>query len=136
VIVLVGALTVWYVMPWRAADRLAKDVVTAGRELVAELPERDEPPVLFVRGLPDVYRGAQVFRNCFHLALPAATERPVIAHAVASGAGSAGLPAQVVEVSNLLPGEYEVSWHEETGRMEITRAGPPATGHGPGGAGP
>ena len=136
VIVLVGALTVWYVMPWRGADRLAKDVVAAARDIVRELPASEEPPVLFVRRLPDTYRGAQVFRNCFHLALSAASERPVIAHVVASGARSAGLPAQVLEVSNLLPGEYEVSWQEETRRMEITRAGPPAAGHGPGGASP
>jgi len=136
VIVLVGALTVWYVMPWRGADRLAKDLVAAARGIVRELPASEEPPVLFVRKLPDTYRGAQVFRNCFHLALSAASERPVIAHVVASGARSAGLPAQVLEVSNLLPGEYEVSWHEEMGRMEITRAGPPAVGDAAGGAGP
>lgn len=136
VIVLVGALTVWYVMPWRGADRVAKDVVAAARGMVRELPASEEPAVLFVRELPDTYRGAQVFRNCFHLALSAGSERPVIAHVVASGARSAGLPAQVVEVSNLLPGEYEVSWREETRTMEITRAGPPAAGDAARGAGP
>ncbi|UCC68242.1 MAG: hypothetical protein JSV79_14230, partial [Armatimonadota bacterium] len=118
-----AALTGWYVVPWKQADALAQDVLAAGRKLVSELPPAEQPPLLFVRGLPDIHRGAQVFRSGFEPALRTAAERPLLIRTVARHAGSASVAAEAFQFSSLLPNEYEVAWRGDTKTMEIVRSG-------------
>ena len=123
----VGAgLTAAFVVPWRNAAKLAGRVVAATERVVAELPARPRRPALFVRGLPDNLQGAQVFRNCFKEALTQRLGRPLQITCVASGPGSSGVPSEVMAVSALLPGEYELAWEEEKAEMQVMRACPPS----------
>jgi hypothetical protein len=135
VVVAAGALCVWYVTPWRQADGLAKEVLAGGQRVVAELPETEQTPVLFVQGLPDTHLGAQVFRNSYAPALTQSVERPVVVQTVAARGGATGLTPQLLKMSVLLPGEYELTWREATRTMEVTRAGRPATVGGSEGGG-
>ena len=123
VILLAAGLCVWYVVPWRQADALAREVLAAGRQVVADLPETDQTPVLFVQGLPASHFGAQVFGNGFEAALMETLDRPVLVQTVASRGASSGLTPELLELSVLSAGEYELTWRETTRSMEITRAG-------------
>ncbi len=126
VVVAAGALCAWYVTPWRQADALARDVLAGGQRVVAELPETEQTPVLFVQGLPDTHIGAQVFRNGYGPALTQSVARPVVVQTVAARGGTSGLTPQLLKMSVLLPGEYELTWRDATRTMDVTRAGRPA----------
>lgn len=126
-LVVAAGLTVTFVLPWREADKLSDRVLTATERLVAELPPGPRAPALFVGGLPDNWKGAQVFRNCFKEALSERLGMPLQVTCVASGPegpGASSLPSEVMEVSALLPGEYELRWNEKTSEMQVVRAGP------------
>ena len=127
IVIIAAALTAWYVVPWKEADALARDVLTAGRRVVAELPAGQRPPVLYVRGLPDGHRGAQIFRNGFKAALNEVADRPVLVRTVAPRKYRSDIPAEVLDLSQLLPGEYEVAWRDESQEMIVLRAGGPPT---------
>lgn len=127
IVLAAAVLCVWYVTPWRQADALAKEVLAGGQRVVADLPETGQTPVLFVQGLPDTHLGAQVFRNSYAPALMQSVDRPVVVQAVAARGGASGLTPQLLKMSVLLPGEYELTWREATRSMEVTRAGMPAT---------
>ncbi len=123
IVIAAAVLTAWYVVPWKEADVVARDVVRAGRRLVVELPAHEQPPVLYVRGLPDGHRGAQIFRNGFEAALNKAGGRAVLVRTVAPRKHPSDIPAEVLDLSQLLPGEYEVAWRDESGEMLVLRAG-------------
>ena len=117
-----AGLTAWYVQPWRQAGALAARVVAEGARVVGALPESVEQPTVYFQGLPETYHGAQVFRNCYSVALGEHLTRPAAVHVVAHGAGAEITP-QVMAMSTLLPGEYVVAWQKAAKRMEVVRSG-------------
>jgi hypothetical protein len=118
-----GVLTVVYVLPWREAAGLADQVVTATARLTSTLPAGEHGIVLFIRDLPDNVDGAPVFRHGFSEALAERMRAPVEANYVAAKRGDEGVPSEVLALSSLLPGEYEVAWRYKDRRTEVLRAG-------------
>ena len=127
VVLAAAVLCVWYVTPWRQADALAKEALAGGQRIVADLPETEQAPMLFVQGLPETHLGAQVFRNSYAPALMQSVDRPIVVQTVAARGEASGFTEQQLEMSVLLPGEYELTWREATRSMEVTRAGRAAT---------
>jgi len=127
VVLAAAVLCVWYVTPWRQADALAKEALAGGQRIVADLPETEQAPMLFVQGLPETHLGAQVFRNSYAPALMQSVDRPIVVQTVAARGEASGFTQQQLEMSVLLPGEYELTWREATRSMEVTRAGRAAT---------
>ena len=120
-ILVAAALSVWYVVPWRQAALLRDDVLAASVRVVATLPDSPPPSTVFVQEVPRRHLGAPVFEACFGLALSPLLERPVSIQEIAPT--SAAL--SVMSESDLLPGEYLVSWNDESRDMVVERAGSP-----------
>jgi len=118
-IVFAAVLSVWYVAPWRQAARLRDDLLAAGVRVVDELPDSPPPSTVFVKDFPLRHLGAPMFEVCFSMALSPLLDRQVSVQEVAP------TPAafHVMSISDLLPGEYLVSWKADSRTMVIERAG-------------
>jgi hypothetical protein len=118
-ILVAAVLSRWYVVPWRQAALLRNDVLAAGVRVVATLPDSPPPSTVFVKGVPLRHLGAPVFEACFDFALSPLLDRPVSIQEIAP----ASTALRVMSASDLLPGEYLVSWNAESQDMVIERAG-------------
>jgi hypothetical protein len=122
-----AVLSLWYLSPWLGAARIVRRVLAAGSKAVEALPASTTKPVVYIENLPDTYLGAQVFRNGFPLALPSLLKRPVLLRQV--GPGSAyKIPAPVLALSTLYPGEYAIAWEEKARKFRLVRSGAQAGG--------
>lgn len=119
-VVVAGALTAWYVMPWHAAHRQVERIVAQGAQLAEELESRQPGMVLYVQGLPEKRLGAQVMRNSFPQAVSLRLKRPVSIRTVSS---HGDVPPEVFALSTLMPNEYLAAWSEDTGGFEILKRG-------------
>lgn len=114
---------------YREADRLTNQVLSAAADLVKDLPDSPQPPVLYVRDLPPSYLAAPVFFVGFPQALSMHTDRPLSVRAVSpiSASIGAGLESRidpdVLEYSILGPGEYVAAWRPDSETMEIIKVG-------------
>ena len=124
------ALTVWYIVPWRQAGAEARQALSAGVALIHELGAAEEPPTLFVRGLPEAYQGAPVFANCYPQAIDLAMGQYIPVRVVAATRGA--VHPDVMAAWRLQPGEYLVAFDADAGRMRIVRSGRPTKGQAPG----
>ncbi len=118
------ALTLWYTTPWLKAGAQARQVVAAGVALVHDLRPAGHPPTLYVRDLPEAYKGAPVFAYCYPQALGVALGRHISVRVV-SGAARGAIPSDVMSAWHLLPNEYLVAYDSGSARMRIIRRGPP-----------
>ena len=118
-ILVAAALSIWYVVPWRQAALLRNDVLAASVRVVATLPDSPPPSTVFVQGVPLRHLGAPVFEACFGIALSPLLERRVSIQEIAPTWAA----LSVMSASDLLPGEYLVSWNDESEDMVIERAG-------------
>ncbi len=121
-LVLAGALCVWYLTPWLGARRVADETLAAGVRMVEEAPPTVVEPTFFLQSLPDTYSGAQIFRNCFPVALNQKLGRKVLVRTV----GIRGdLPPETMALAPLQPGEFLYEWDAKRKRMNLLRQGGP-----------
>ena len=119
-IVAAAVLSVWYVAPWRQAARLRDDLLGSAVGVVATLPDSPPPSTVLFEGVPFSHLGAALFvEGCFWKALAPLVDRPVSIEEVAPDRTALELMSE----SDLLPGEYLVSWDDESRTMVIERAG-------------
>lgn len=115
-----AVLSVWYVMPWREAARLREHLLAEGVRVVASLPDSPPPSTVFFKGVPFSHLGAAVFAKwCYAGDLSALLDGQVSVEDVESTAAA----WNAMSASDLLPGEYLVSWNAESQTMVIERAG-------------
>jgi hypothetical protein len=131
-----GALTTWYVMPWREAGRLARQAVAAGASLVEEHTTAQGPPTLYVSGLPAAYQGAPVLANCYPQAVNLALGKETPVRVVTAMPRAGGVHPEVMARWRLRPGEYLAAYDARTGRLEIVRQGTGARASPAGGGAP
>jgi hypothetical protein len=116
---------------YREADRLTGRALSAAADVVEDLPDSPQPPVLYLRDLPPGYLGAPVFFVGFPEALSLYLDRPVSAYmvwpiATPIGQGTESrIDPDVLEYSILGPGEYVAAWRPESETMEIIKVGKP-----------
>jgi hypothetical protein len=118
-----AALTIWYVMPWREAGRLARQAVAAGAKMVEEHTTAEGPPALYVRGLPEAYQGAPVLANCYPQAMNLALGKQVPVRVVTAMPRAGGVHPDVMALWKLRPGEYFVAYDAKSARMSVVRSG-------------
>jgi hypothetical protein len=124
-----GALCVWYMMPWREAADLRREILSDSARVVKELSGSTPNPVLFVTGLPDNHLGAQVFRHGFPFALAGFLGRPVSVQVVSRPGAPGGLRSGTGLEEALGAGEYLLAWRAKPPGMEVVGAGgPPSSG--------
>ena len=123
-----GALTAWYVVPWRVAHGKAERVIQAGTQLWLQVEEEQPTAVLYVQGLSGQYRGAQVMTNCLPQAVRLRLGRPVALRVVSPGGD---ITPEVFALSTLMPNEYLAAWQDDSGSFALLRRGgaigPPAS---------
>ncbi|MFB3883278.1 MAG: ArnT family glycosyltransferase [Armatimonadota bacterium] len=122
VIAFAAALSTWYVLPWRQAAQLRDRVLDEGRRLVQQLPASPSPPTLYLQGLPDTHRGVPVFICCYSMALTPLVDREVRVIEVASTPTA----REMMDASDLLPGEHLANWDSKRRRVMLKRSGPTA----------
>jgi hypothetical protein len=118
-----AALTIWYVMPWREAGHLARQAVAAGVKTIEEHTTPQGPPTLYVRGLPEAYRGAPVLANCYPQAINLALGKQAPVRMVTAMPRAGGVHPDVMALWKLRPGEYLVAYDAKTAKMSIVRSG-------------
>jgi hypothetical protein len=120
--VLVAAmLSIWYVVPWRQAALLRNDLVVAGVRVVARLPDSPPPSGVFFTGVPFFHAlGAPVFvEGGYGMALSRVLGKQVSVRAIEPTSTA----FDMMSASDLLPGEYLVSWDSESLSMVVERTG-------------
>ncbi len=117
------ALTIWYLLPWQRASRIAQRAVSAGVAKLAELRTDQGFPVLFVRELPEAVHGAPIFANCYPQALNLAAGQPVPVRVISARRGSGGIHPDVMAVYELAPNEYLLAWDAQSLAFSVIRRG-------------
>ena len=119
-IVAAAVLSVWYVAPWRQAAHLRDDLLRGATEVVETLPDSPPPSAVLFEGVPFSHLGAVVFvEGCFWKALEPLLDTPVAIEEIAPKP----VALELMSASDLRPGEYLVSWDDESRTMVIERAG-------------
>jgi len=118
-----AALTIWYVMPWREAGHLARQALAAGVKTIEEHTTPQGPPTLYVRGLPEAYRGAPVLANCYPQAINLALGKQAPVRMVTAMPRAGGVHPDVMALWKLRPGEYLVAYDAKSARMSVVRSG-------------
>jgi len=119
-ILFAAALSAWYVAPWKQAARLRDEVLAAGVQLVTQLPDSPPPTTVFFQSVPSSHLGAPMFvEGCYAKALSPLLPRPLPVEDIPSTPEALDL----MSASDLLPGEYLVSWDAESQTMVIERSG-------------
>jgi hypothetical protein len=113
-------LSVWYVMPWRGAARLREHLLAEGVRIVAGLPDSPPPSAVFFRDIPFSHLGAAAFpREWFAQDLAPLLDGRVHVADVASNIAA----WDVMPESDLLPGQYIVSWDADSESLVIVGSG-------------
>jgi len=129
IVAVAALLSVWYTMPWRAADRLTRSILSATDRVVDDIPGPPGDAILYVRDLPLRYVNAPVFNTGFAEAVRLRVPRVSAAYTVLPirdiiGQGTdSRMDPDVLDWSVLSPGEYVVAWRPASERMEILRIG-------------
>jgi hypothetical protein len=118
-----AVLSMWYLaVPWRGAARLRDDVLSQGVRAVQSLPHSPPPSTVFFKGMPYYHLGVTVFlESGFSGALSPLLDGQVSVEAVSDTTAA----WDAMSASDLLPGEYLMSWDADSQTMVIERAGPP-----------
>ncbi len=118
-----AVLSMWYLaVPWRGAARLRQEALAEGTRVVASLPHSPPPSTVFFKGTPYYHLGVTVFlEGGFSEALSPLLDGQVSVEEVSDTTAA----WDAMSASDLLPGEYLVSWDADSQTMMIERAGPP-----------
>lgn len=121
-----AVLSVWYVVPWRGAARLRAHLLAEGTRIVASLPDSPPPSTVFFRDIPFSHFGAvALLRESF-----AGDLRPLLGEDVSVVDVPLTTAAwDVISESDLLPGEYIVTWDADSESMVIVGSGTPRAAH-------
>jgi len=115
-----ATLSFWYVESWREAARMRDEILAEGVRIVESLPDSPSPSRVFFTDLPVAHLGAALFVNGCH----AAALSPLVGeHLSLQDVGATTAESDVMDATELIPGEYVVAWKADSRRMVIERAG-------------
>ena len=115
-----AVLSIWYVLPWRQAARLRDELLSEGVRVVAGLPDSPPPSLALFEGVPWYHLGVCMFvEGHFSAALSPLLDGRVAVEDVPPDA----VAWNAMSASDLVPGEYLVSWNTESQSMVVERAG-------------
>lgn len=119
-----AVLSMWYLaVPWRGAARVRDDVLSKGVRAVQSLPDSPPPSTVFFKGVPWYHLGVMIFvEGGFSSTLASLVDGEVSVEDVSDTTAA----WDAMSASDLLPGEYLMSWDADSQTMVMERAGPPA----------
>jgi hypothetical protein len=117
-----AVLSMWYLaVPWGGAASLRDDVLSQGVRAVQSLPDSPPPSTVFFKGTPYRHLGVNVFSRFSAVLFPLLDGQVSVEDVSDTTAAWDAMSA-----SDLLPGEYLMSWDADSQTMVLERAGPPA----------